>query len=55
MKYLLFKINFKDNNMEVNSISALPRQAVSAESWHASCTLRLQQKSKDKMKNKKIL
>lgn len=37
--------------MEVSSISQLcQRHAVSADIWHASCTLRLQQKSKDKTK-----
>lgn len=40
--------------MEVSSISQLcQRHAVSADSWHASCTLRLQQKSKDKTKKRR--
>jgi len=36
--------------MEVSSISALPRHAVSEDSWCTSCTLRLERKAKTKPK-----
>lgn len=48
----LFKINFKGSSMAVSSISALPRHAVSADSWHASCMLCLQKKAKTKQKKR---